>query len=162
FEIKWDGIRAIAYSQPGRWRMEGRRLTDITSKYPELRPLGRELGSHSAVLDGEIVAFGDDGRPSFERLQHRMHLTGESRIKRQRREELVMGGWCPGEGKRESRIGALHEGYHDPDGNFRYGGRVGTGFKERDLDCREKRLEPLRRKTSPFASGGTKPPRGAI
>src|SRR5436305_2083979 len=83
FEIKWDGIRAIAYSQPGRWRMEGRRLTDITSKYPELRPLGRELGSRSAVLDGEIVAFGEDGRPSFERLQHRMHLTGESRIKRQ-------------------------------------------------------------------------------
>ena len=74
----------------------------------------------------------------------------------------MIGGWLPGEGKRESRIGALLVGYYDPDGNFRYGGRVGTGFKERDLDYLEKRLEPLRRKTSPFASGGTKPPRGAV
>ena len=84
------------------------------------------------------------------------------KIKNKRRQELVIGGWLPGEGKRESRIGALLLGYYDPDGNFRYGGRVGTGFKERDLDYLEKRLEPLRRKTSPFASGGTKPPRGAI
>ena len=82
FEIKWDGVRAIVYSQPGRFRIEGRRLTDMTERYPELRPLNRELGSRDAVLDGEIVAFDDEGRPSFERLQRRMHLTGDSRIKR--------------------------------------------------------------------------------
>src|SRR5438477_171424 len=50
FEIKWDGIRAILYYEPGRMRIEGRRLTDVTSRYPELRPLGRQLGSRSAVL----------------------------------------------------------------------------------------------------------------
>ena len=83
------------------------------------------------------------------------------KIKNKRRQELVIGGWFPGEGKRESRIGALLVGYHDRDGNLRYGGRVGTGFKERDLDDLEARLAPLRRKTSPFR-GDPKPPRGAI
>src|SRR5205807_5854684 len=77
-------------------------------------------------------------------------------------QELVIGGWFPGEGKRESRIGALLVGYYDADGQLRYAGRVGTGFKERDLDDLEKRLAPLRRKTSPFAGGGPKPPRGSI
>src|SRR5881227_2935084 len=86
FEIKWDGIRAILYSEPGRMRIEGRRLTDITSRYPELRPLGRELGSSDAILDGEIVAFDDQGKPSFERLQQRMNLTSESQIKRRARQ----------------------------------------------------------------------------
>jgi bifunctional non-homologous end joining protein LigD len=83
------------------------------------------------------------------------------KVKNKRRQELVVGGWLPGEGKRESSIGALLVGYHDADGAFRYGGRVGTGFKQRDLDYLEERLEPLRRKTSPF-QGTPKPPRGSI
>src|SRR5205823_11553448 len=52
-------------------------------------------------------------------------------------------------------------GHHDADGKLRYAGRVGSGFKERDLDYLEKQLARLRRKTSPF-SGGPKPPSGAI
>src|SRR5206468_7508110 len=63
--------------------------------------------------------------------------------------------------KRESTIGALLLGYHDPDGALRYGGRAGSGFKQRDLDYLQERLEPLRRKTSPFR-GSPKPPRGAV
>jgi bifunctional non-homologous end joining protein LigD len=86
FEVKWDGVRAVVYSQPGRFRIEGRRLTDMTDRYPELRPLNRQLGSRDAVLDGEIVAFDENGKPSFERLQSRMHLTGESRVKRRAKE----------------------------------------------------------------------------
>src|SRR5207248_5680944 len=89
FEVKWDGIRAIVYWQPGHFRMESRKLSDITFQYPELRPLGRDLGSHDAVLDGEIVAFDDHGRPSFERLQQRMNLTSESQIKRRARQVPV-------------------------------------------------------------------------
>jgi len=89
FEVKWDGIRAIAYSEPGRFRMESRKLSDITSQYPELRPLGRELGSRDAVLDGEIVAFDENGKPSFERLQQRMNLTAESQIKRRAKQVPV-------------------------------------------------------------------------
>ena len=82
FEIKWDGMRALVYSLPGRMRIEGRKLNDITSQWPELRRLNRALHAHEAILDGEIVAFDESGKPSFQRLQRRMHLSGESQIAR--------------------------------------------------------------------------------
>ncbi|MEA2457652.1 MAG: bifunctional non-ous end joining protein LigD, partial [Thermoleophilaceae bacterium] len=82
FEIKWDGMRAVVYSQPGRMRIEGRKLNDITAQWPELRRMNRALHAHEAVLDGEIVAFDESGKPSFQRLQRRMHLSGESQIQR--------------------------------------------------------------------------------
>jgi bifunctional non-homologous end joining protein LigD len=90
YEIKWDGVRAIAYSEPGRLRLESRNLNDITAQYPEIRPLNRALSSHAAVLDGEVVAFDAEGRPSFERLQQRMHLTGESQIRRRAQDHPVV------------------------------------------------------------------------
>jgi bifunctional non-homologous end joining protein LigD len=89
FEIKWDGVRAIAYWQPGRLRIESRNLNDITRRYPELRALGEELGSREAVLDGELVAFDDAGKPSFGKLQQRMNLASESAIRRVAREAPV-------------------------------------------------------------------------
>ena len=58
----------------------------MTDRWPELRDVGRQLGARAAVLDGEIVALDADGRPSFERLQSRMHLTGEAAIRRRSRE----------------------------------------------------------------------------
>ncbi len=82
FEIKWDGVRALAHSQPGSLRLLGRRLNDITAQYPELRRLGRALGAHSAILDGEIVAFDEHTRPSFSALQRRMHVTSPAEAKR--------------------------------------------------------------------------------
>ena len=63
---------------------------DITAGYPELGRLQRALGSQQAVLDGEIVAFDDEGRPSFERLQARMHLTGSAEIARAARAQPVI------------------------------------------------------------------------
>ncbi len=82
FEVKWDGVRAIAYAQPGRLRIESRNLKDITGAYPELRGILGELGTHEAVLDGEIVAFDESGKPSFERLQRRMHVSSPAAIRR--------------------------------------------------------------------------------
>jgi bifunctional non-homologous end joining protein LigD len=82
FEIKWDGVRAIAYSEPGSLRFESRNLNDITVSYPELSRLNRALSHHHAVLDGEIVAFDEQGRPSFGRLQRRMHVSADSAAKR--------------------------------------------------------------------------------
>jgi bifunctional non-homologous end joining protein LigD len=266
FEIKWDGVRAIAYVAPGRLRLESRNLNDITQAYPEVRGLVAQLGMREAVLDGEIVAFGEDGAPSFERLQSRMHvsspraiarlqkstpvvyavfdllyldgrgLTGlpyeerrsrleglglagpawrvpavfpgsarpgaellqataaqglegvvakrlDSRyepgrrtgawikVKNMRRQELVIGGWLPGEGRRAERIGALLMGVHDPvpddpgdgapTGPLRYAGRVGTGFTERMLDDLAARLRPLVTDESPFEPR-PKLPRGAV
>lgn len=82
FEVKWDGIRALAYADGGRVRFETRTGRDVSARYPELRGLGRALGARDAILDGEVVAFGEDGRPSFQRLQSRMHLTSEPAIRR--------------------------------------------------------------------------------
>ncbi|HTW11240.1 MAG TPA: DNA ligase D [Solirubrobacteraceae bacterium] len=82
FEVKWDGVRAITRSQPGRLHLMSRNGNDITGAYPELRGLNAALGSHEAVLDGEIVAFDRNGRPSFQALQSRMHLRGEAKVKR--------------------------------------------------------------------------------
>jgi bifunctional non-homologous end joining protein LigD len=76
FEVKWDGVRAIACSRPGRIHLWSRNRNEVTAAYPELRALNRALGSHSAILDGEIVALHSDGRPSFELLQTRMHVRG--------------------------------------------------------------------------------------
>src|SRR3954469_14505365 len=81
FEIKWDGVRAMAYVDGGRLRLESRNGRDITPRYPELRELGRALGSADAVLDGEVVAF-EGGRPSFQKLQGRMHLASEHAVRR--------------------------------------------------------------------------------
>jgi bifunctional non-homologous end joining protein LigD len=82
FEIKWDGIRAVYYSRPGEPHIESRNLKDITPRWPELRPLNRVFGARDAVLDGEIVTLDEQGRPSFQRLQSRMHLGSESAVRR--------------------------------------------------------------------------------
>ncbi len=82
YEIKWDGVRAIAYSQPGELRLESRNLNDITDSYPELLRVGTALGSHKAVLDGEIVAFDGDGRPDFAALQRRMHTASRAQARK--------------------------------------------------------------------------------
>src|SRR5258708_11462345 len=89
YEIKWDGERAIAYSEPGSWGLESRSLREITAQYPEVRALNEALGTRRAVLDGEIVAFDDEGRPSFERLQPRMHVTSAAAIRRRAAETPV-------------------------------------------------------------------------
>ena len=81
-EIKWDGVRALAYSTPGELSLEGRNLNDITDRYPELGRLNRALSSHSAVLDGEVVAFDGEGRPSFEALQRRMGISSRAQATR--------------------------------------------------------------------------------
>ncbi len=255
FEVKWDGVRAIAYCQPGRLRLESRNLNEITDTYPEVRGLIEDLGMHEAVLDGEVVTFDYSDpahpRPSFELLQRRMHVTSPSAVRRLRsshpvvyaifdllfldgrslmdlpyterrarlealelggpawrvpstqqgdgaallqataaqglegvmakrldstyepgrrsgawlkikhtlRQELVIGGWIPGEGRRTKRIGALLMGYYR-DGQFVYAGRVGTGFTERSLGELQARLEQYRRKTSPFGNPGPAHPGG--
>jgi bifunctional non-homologous end joining protein LigD len=256
FEVKWDGVRAVTYWRPGRIHIESRNLNDVTRQYPELRGVGEALGSRDAVLDGEIVAFDEHGKPSFGRLQRRMHVSSENavrrlarelpvvymifdllylegevllarqyhqrrerlsqlalegaawqtpahhvgqgrellaataelglegviakrlrspyrpgerssewlKIKNVRRQELVIAGWLPGKGARAGRIGALLVGYYgdpgDP-GSLRYAGRVGTGFDDAELGRLSAELGARRRRSSPFADVGVKPPREA-
>jgi bifunctional non-homologous end joining protein LigD len=82
YELKWDGVRAIGYSDSGHLRLESRNGRDITSQYPEVRPIAAELGAAQVIVDGEIVAFDEDGRPDFQRLQRRMHLGSEAAVRR--------------------------------------------------------------------------------
>jgi bifunctional non-homologous end joining protein LigD len=72
FEMKWDGMRVVLVVEAGQLTLTSRLGNDATSRFPELRALGDALARTDVVLDGEIVALADDGRPSFERLQPRM------------------------------------------------------------------------------------------
>jgi bifunctional non-homologous end joining protein LigD len=82
FEFKWDGIRALAYVEGGRVRLVSRSGEDVTPRYPEIHAMGRALGSREVILDGEVVALDEKGRPSFEEIQQRMGLTSESEVRR--------------------------------------------------------------------------------
>jgi bifunctional non-homologous end joining protein LigD len=89
FEFKWDGIRSVAYVDGGIVKLISRSGEDITRRYPEIHAMGRALGSRQVILDGEIVALDDQGRPSFEEIQQRMGLTSETEIRRKMKEVPV-------------------------------------------------------------------------
>ncbi len=82
FEIKWDGVRAILFVEGGRVRAQSRNDLDVTSSFPELAEIGKFLGMTTCIIDGEIVALGEGGRPSFSRLQRRMHVSNPREAKR--------------------------------------------------------------------------------
>jgi bifunctional non-homologous end joining protein LigD len=234
FEMKWDGIRALATVNDGALTLTSRNANDLTASYPELSELRDLLDGHTAVFDGEIVALAKGGRPDFGLLQSRMNLTGAGdidraarstpvhffvfdileldgrsllrepyterrrmlehtlvpparsriqvppafdgdfaeafdssrelglegvmakeldstysagrrshswlKIKHHRNQEVVIGGWRPGNGRRADSLGSLLLGVPDGD-DFRYVGRVGTGFDERQLRDIRSRLD---------------------
>jgi bifunctional non-homologous end joining protein LigD len=244
YELKWDGMRVLTQVDADgvrAWSSNGR---DATATFPELAALGPALAPVECTLDGEVVAIGSDGRPSFELLQHRMHVSqvaearrravdvpvelivfdllrlggqdttglpwrdrrhllerladdlpkgtglstvfddGEAllaacrqqglegvvakrvdapylpggrtrswvKVKVRRRQEFVVGGWAPGEGRRAQGIGSILVGYHDAPGapELRYAGRAGSGFTDTELDRLEGVLAPLAVDACPF------------
>jgi bifunctional non-homologous end joining protein LigD len=243
YEFKWDGVRATTYIEGGRARVLSRNDKDVTAAYPEIRDLAESLGARQMILDGEIVAMDEAGRPSFGALQPRMHVRQPAQIRRlmgeipinyllfdvlyldgrptidlpyaERRElleslklsgphwqtppyfegggeavlkasleqglegvvakaldsryfpgkrsdcwlkvknlrtqEVIIGGWKPGEGRRTNLIGSLLVGVPDKNGKLMYAGHVGTGFTERMLRDLGERLAPLESDDSPFA-----------
>jgi bifunctional non-homologous end joining protein LigD len=76
FEPKWDGYRGIATIAGGRAAIASRRGLDMAAWFAELHGLAGALGSHQAVLDGEVVALDAAGRPDFTALQQRMRARG--------------------------------------------------------------------------------------
>jgi bifunctional non-homologous end joining protein LigD len=242
FEIKWDGMRILTIIRPDQLTLLSGNGIDATGRYPELASLADVLAGHTVVLDGEVVAFDDKGRPSFGRLQHRMHVGGAAEVRRRAeevpvsyvvfdllhldghdvtplpyaerrrllrdlvpddgswtvpphrpagvghslleaareqglegvmakrldspylpgkrspawrkakarlRQEFVIGGWQPGEGNREGYLGSLLVGVYEA-GRLRYCGKVGTGFKSRELDRLGGLLERREIDASPF------------
>src|SRR3954468_4423126 len=80
WEMKWDGVRAIATYADGEIELFNRRMLPVTHRYPELLHAD-SLADHTLVLDGEIgPAEPDPGRPIFQRLQARMHLDDRRQI----------------------------------------------------------------------------------
>jgi len=240
FEMKWDGIRALATVRGGAVTLRSRNDNDLTDQYPELQELGQRAGV-DGVYDGEIVALDEHGRPSFQLLQNRMGLSRKRevdgaragtpvrlllfdvleadghdltrlgydarrqalqtvveaggaievppaedgdldaavrasrerglegvvakkrssryaegrrseawvKIKHHATQEVVVGGWRPGAGRRAGGVGSLLLGVPGPDG-LEYVGKVGTGFRDRDLDEIGEVLGTLEREASPF------------
>jgi bifunctional non-homologous end joining protein LigD len=74
FEIKWDGVRALAWVRSGKVELRSRAGRVITKQYPELDVLPPRLRASQAILDGEIVVLDERGHSDFEPLQERMHV----------------------------------------------------------------------------------------
>jgi bifunctional non-homologous end joining protein LigD len=238
WELKWDGLRAIAYVSGGKVRLVSRNDKDMAASYPELDVLADRVRT-PVILDGEIVALRH-GRPDFGLLQSRMHVLqpddkllraapvslnvfdvlhqgdesllelpyterrdrlaglgldadpvrtppwhrgGAARVladsiakglegvvgkpldsayhpdqrrdwikvKNVKQQEVIIGGWKEGAGRRAGMIGSLLLGIND-DGKLRYVGHVGTGFTGDMLAELGRELAPLARDSSPFGT----------
>ncbi|MEP7105408.1 MAG: non-homologous end-joining DNA ligase [Chloroflexota bacterium] len=72
FEVKWDGLRALAFVEPdGSVHLHDRGLHDITNSVPEMQALAAQVPP-GTVLDGELVATDPDGRPDYQALRERL------------------------------------------------------------------------------------------
>jgi bifunctional non-homologous end joining protein LigD len=91
YEIKYDGVRVLASRRGERVELYGRSGQDTTTRYPEVARALRALPIDSFVIDGEIVALDEAGRPSFQRLQSRMGLTDPREIERMAARQPVIG-----------------------------------------------------------------------
>jgi bifunctional non-homologous end joining protein LigD len=91
YEIKYDGVRVLADRRGDRVTLYGRSGQDTTSRYPEVVRALRALPIDRFVIDGEIVALDDAGRPSFQRLQPRMALTDPRDIELAARRQPAVG-----------------------------------------------------------------------
>ncbi|GAA4164005.1 ATP-dependent DNA ligase [Gryllotalpicola daejeonensis] len=84
-EMKWDGVRVLAYVRGGETKLVSRNGIDITTTYPEFADLADRLGGHDAVLDGEVIGVNKRGLPDFGLLQQRMRLTKPGDVERVRK-----------------------------------------------------------------------------
>jgi bifunctional non-homologous end joining protein LigD len=78
FEIKWDGVRAIAEIDNGKTTLWARSGRDVTREYPEFKDLAAHLRVKRAILDGEIATIDQQGRSNFQRLQNRLGVQDPS------------------------------------------------------------------------------------
>ena len=235
FEIKWDGYRIEAVVKDGTARIYTRNGNDGEAYFPKLLTKASWIEAQEAIVDGEVIAVGEDGLPDFSLLQEAtggastrfvyqafdlLHLDGRSllnvplesrkqllrtvlrgadtrvrfadhvigeglafleaarkqglegiiakhrrsiyepgrrartwlKIKIRPEQELVVGGWTPGEGA-ASELGALVVGYYEGEGKDRklhFAGKVGSGFNAATRKRIRERLAPLAVEDSPF------------
>ncbi len=231
FEIKWDGFRVQAVIDGGRVRTWTRNLKDASTYFPRLLTSGTWIEAKQAIVDGEVVALDEAGRPDFSLLQERLgdasapnlvyqafdllyldgrslldvpledrkrllqsvlrphprvrfaaHVVGEglafyeaagqqrlegvvAKLRRSRYEpdrrsaawlkikvrpeqELVVGGWTPGQGNAKD-LGAVAVGVYEGE-KLRFSGKVGSGFDGRTRRLIRERLAALEVDAPPF------------
>jgi len=90
FEIKWDGYRAVCFLENGKSRLVSRNQNDLTGQFSELQSLPKLIKAQTAVLDGEIVALDEQGRPSFSLMQQRTGIRQGNRHTAARRDVPIM------------------------------------------------------------------------
>src|SRR5690606_12191601 len=71
FEIKWDGIRAIAYLDWPRFWMESRNFRPLLPRFPDLKEIEASLRGEQLILDGEVIVLGSDHKPDFDTVRSR-------------------------------------------------------------------------------------------
>src|SRR4051794_2592626 len=74
YEVKWDGYRIEAVKDGNTIRLLSRRGANYTDKLKSVAKAVADIDARSAILDGEVVAIGPDGQPSFQVLQNRRKL----------------------------------------------------------------------------------------
>jgi bifunctional non-homologous end joining protein LigD len=157
FDLLWqDGHSVMDKAYTERRNALGRlKLTGASWQTPPF-----EKGSGQTMLDASAKA-GLEGIMA-KKLDSRYEPGRRSgvwqKIKNRNRQELVIGGWLEGEGKRRGFPGALLVGYYDK-GKLVYAGKVGTGFSDATLEKLNQLMKPLARDKSPFDVGS--PPRAA-
>jgi bifunctional non-homologous end joining protein LigD len=82
FEMKWDGVRTVAYLAGGRVKLLSRKGRDDTNAYFDVADELTKINVRTAILDGEVVVTDSAGRPNFGLLQHRINLTKPADIER--------------------------------------------------------------------------------
>lgn len=90
FEIKWDGYRSVAFLDHGQVRLVSRNQNEMTHDFPEMREILEQVKAKQAIVDGEIVALDEAGRPSFSLMQQRSELLGTGQRRRPRRDVAIV------------------------------------------------------------------------
>lgn len=81
FETKWDGFRSVCFVSKGKVRFVSRNQIEMTPQYPELANIPKQIDAKEAILDGEIVALDEHGRPQFQLLQNKLRIRSGSYAK---------------------------------------------------------------------------------
>jgi bifunctional non-homologous end joining protein LigD len=236
YEVKWDGYRVEAVVREGKAKLWTRNLKDAETYFPGLLTPPTWIDARQAIVDGEVVAIDDEGRPDFGLLQERIsesrasgraasglvyqvfdllyydgklllkvpledrkrllrsilrettrvrfasHVDGEGlafmeaardrglegivaklrrspyepgrrtpawlKLKIRPEQELVVGGWTPGEGNARD-LGAVAVGVHE-NGKLRFAGKVGSGFTATTRKRLLEAMAPLATDEPPF------------
>jgi bifunctional non-homologous end joining protein LigD len=151
-EAKLDGRTRSLVKEPYLTRREI--LARLLANAPAAGPI-----QVPPAFDGDLDAAFDSSRELglegvMAKRRDSTYLPGKRspswvKVKHHRTQEVVIGGWRPGKGRRANGVGSLLLGVPGTDG-LHYVGRVGSGFGDRDLDELLHRLTPLARSTTPF------------